>query len=375
MRTAVVAGGGIGGLAAAIALIRAGWQVEVLEQADQFSEVGAGLTLWPNALRALDHIGLGDRVRAAGRIEATAGFRNPRGDWLLRTDFTELDRRFGPAVALHRADLLKILHDAVPDGVLKTGRKISGARLDGAGVVVEHEDGESGADLLVAADGLRSVVRNQFWPGSDPVYAGMTAWRMILDRPGERLAVGGEFWGRGEEFGVLQLPQDQVYLFAGAIAPEGARGRDGEHAELVRRFGTWPDPIAELLPQVKPERVLRHDVYVVPRLRTYVHGPVVLVGDAAHAMTPNLGQGGCQALEDAVTLGAVVNGPKALDRYDSLRRSRTQAIARMSRMAGRVGLARSGFLVRLRDNGLRLMPAAVMMRSFTSVFTWSVGES
>jgi 2-polyprenyl-6-methoxyphenol hydroxylase-like FAD-dependent oxidoreductase len=367
-----VAGGGIGGLAAAIALTRAGWRVEVLEQASRFSEVGAGLTLWPNALRALDHIGLGGRVRAAGRIEATAGIRNARGRWLVRTDFTELDRRFGPAVALHRADLLAVLQDAVPQGVLRAGVQVLGARIDD-GVVVRHSDGESRVDLLVGADGIRSIVRGMFWPDSDPVHAGSTAWRMILDRPGERLSVGGEFWGRGEEFGVLQLPRDQVYLFAGAVTPEGDVSPDGELAELLRRFGDWPEPVSGLLPKVLPERVLRHDLYYVPKLRSYVHGPVVLIGDAAHAMTPNMGQGGCQALEDAVTLGAVIGDdiPLALKRYDSLRRARSQSIARMSRLAGRVGLARSAAMVHLRDNGMRLVPASAVLRSFARTFTWS----
>jgi 2-polyprenyl-6-methoxyphenol hydroxylase-like FAD-dependent oxidoreductase len=373
MRTAVIVGGGIGGLAAAIALTRGGWRVEVLEQAGGFSEVGAGLTLWPNALRALDHIGLGERVRAVGAIEAAAGIRDSRGRWLMRTDFTELDRRFGPAVALHRAELLALLKDAVSQGVLRTNAKVTDVRLDNDEVVVQHTQGESRADLLVGADGIRSVVRRRFWPGSDPVYAGSTAWRMILDRPGEpRLDVGAEFWGRGEEFGVLQLPGEQVYMFAGAVTPEGDTSLDGELAELLRRFGGWPAPVADLLAKVAPERVLRHDLYYVPKLRTYVHGPIVLIGDAAHAMTPNMGQGGCQALEDAVTLAEVLGDDihVALKRYDHLRLARTQSIARMSRTASRVGLARSPLMVFLRDNGMRLVPPSAMMRSFAKVFTW-----
>jgi 2-polyprenyl-6-methoxyphenol hydroxylase-like FAD-dependent oxidoreductase len=368
MRTAVIAGGGIGGLAAAIALSRAGWQVEVLEQAAQFGTVGAGLTLWPNGLRALDELGVGERVRAVGRIEATAGIRNPKGDWLVRTDMAELDKRFGPAVALHRADLQRILEDAVPEGVLRSGTKVTGARIADDGVVVEHSRGESRADLLVGADGLRSVVRERFWPGTEPVYSGATAWRMILDRPGERLPIGGEFWGRGEEFGLLQLPGDQVYMFAGAVAPEGATSPDGELNELLRRFGGWPEPVPALLSQVRPERVLRHDLYYVPRLRSYVHGPAVLIGDAAHAMWPNLGQGGCQALEDAVTLGAIAGN--GLADFDRLRLARTQSVAAMSKLAGRVGLATSKTMVRLRDNGMRLVPASVLLRSFARTYTW-----
>jgi 2-polyprenyl-6-methoxyphenol hydroxylase-like FAD-dependent oxidoreductase len=373
MRTAVIAGGGIGGLAAAIALSRAGWQVEVLEQAPEFGEVGAGLTLWPNALRALDHIGLGDEIRATGRIEATAGIRDSRGRWLVSMDTSELDRRFGPTVALHRADLLKTLQAAVPAGALHAGTKITKVRLDGEGVVVTHSAGESKADLLVGADGLRSVVRGQFWPGSDPRYTGFTAWRMVLDRPGERLSTGGQFLGRALEFGLLQLPRDQVYMFAGAIAPEGVTSPDGELAELLRRFGDWTEPIGELLAQVPPEHVLHHDLYRVPKLRTYTHGPVVLVGDAAHAMTPNMGQGGCQALEDAVTLGAVIDDdvPAALARYDSLRRPRTQSIARSSQAAGHVSMLKPAALVRLRDMAMRLMPASAMMRSFAKLFSWA----
>ncbi|ALG07180.1 FAD-dependent monooxygenase [Kibdelosporangium phytohabitans] len=374
MATAVIAGGGISGLATAIALTRAGWDVEVHEQAPQLSEVGAGLTLWPNALRALDHIGLGDRVRDVGLLAGSGGILDSRGNWLIRADTSLLDRKFGPAVALHRAELQAALIEAVPPGVLRTGTKITGVRLTGRGVVVTHSHGESPADLLVAADGHRSVVRSRFWPGTDPVYAGATAWRTVLDRPGRKLDVAGVFYGRGEEFGLVPLPKDQVYMFAAAAVPAGGRSPDGELTELHRRFDGWADPIPQLLGEAAPDKILRHDLTYLPKLESYVHGPVVLVGDAAHAMTPNMGQGACQALEDAVTLGAVARSGDlagSLAHYDSLRLRRTQSIVTRSRQAGRIGLTTSAVVAAARDQVMKLVPASVMLRSVSQMYNWS----
>nr|WP_042182922.1 FAD-dependent monooxygenase [Kibdelosporangium sp. MJ126-NF4]CEL15232.1 Salicylate hydroxylase [Kibdelosporangium sp. MJ126-NF4] len=374
MATAVIAGGGISGLAAAIALSRAGWDVEVYEQAPELSEVGAGLTLWPNALRALDHLGLGDRIRDVGTLAGSGGIMDPRGNWLIRADTALLDRRYGPAVALHRADLQAALLAALPRDVLRTATKITGARPAGQGVVVTHSHGESPADLLVAADGDRSVVRTRFWPGSDPVYFGATAWRTVIDRPGQRLDEVGVLYGRGEEFGLLQLPKDQVYFFASAAVPAGGSSPDGELAELHRRFDHWADPIPQLLSEAAPDRILRHDLTYLPKLKSYVHGPVVLIGDAAHAMTPNMGQGACQALEDAVTLGVVARDrdlTAALARYDSLRLRRTQSIAARSRQAGRMGLTTSAGVVAVRDRLMGLVPASMLLRSLGQMYNWS----
>ncbi|RSM89493.1 monooxygenase [Kibdelosporangium aridum] len=371
MATAVIAGGGIGGLAAAIALSRAGWDVEVFEQAPKLTEVGAGLTLWPNALRALDCLGLGDQVRDIGVLAGSGGIMDTRGRWLFHTPMAELERLNGPAVALHRADLHAALVEAVPKGALRTGTKITDARIDGRHVVVTHSQGETRADLLVGADGLRSVVRARFWPGTDPIYFGATAWRTVVDRPGKRLEVAGEFFGLGEEFGVVPLPKDQVYFFAGAVVPAGQTSHDGELAEMRRRFGEWADPIPQLLSEASPDKILRHDLSYVPKLKSYVHGPVVLIGDAAHAMTPNMGQGACQALEDAVTLGAVLRGRDGLAQYDGHRLRRTQSIARMSRQAGKIGLTTSPMIAAARNSLMKLAPDWVMVRSLSQMHNWS----
>jgi 2-polyprenyl-6-methoxyphenol hydroxylase-like FAD-dependent oxidoreductase len=374
-RTAVIVGGGLGGLATAIALTGRGWQVRLLERAPAFTEVGAGISLWANAMRALDAIGVGDRVRALGQEEISGGLRYRTGRWLSRPDGAELTRRYGPVLILHRADLLHALCDAVPAGVLEPATTVDSVAQTAAGVTVGSGGVAYEADLVVAADGLRSTVRGLVWPDAPgPRYAGYTAWRAVVPRP-HGFSSAGETWGDGTRFGFAPMPGNRAYWYATANASEGAFARDGELAELHRRFGTWPEPIPSLLAAVSSAvPVLRNDIYELSDQDRFVGGRVALLGDAAHAMTPNLGQGACQALEDAATLAAVLDQQpsivEALARYDALRRPRTQAIVRQSRQMGAMGQWRSRPAVVARNLLLPLIPPSLAIRSLAPVLDW-----
>ncbi|MET7772810.1 FAD-dependent monooxygenase [Nocardia sp. NPDC005366] len=365
MSKAVIVGGGIGGLATAIALSRRGWDIEVLERAARIEALGAGLSLWPNALRALDALGVGGEVRSRAREEGSAGIRDDRGRLLSRTDVAAIRDRYGLPIMLHRADLLEILRAAVPETAVRTGISVTGVAADG---VVTHATGEVTGDLIVGADGIHSVVRRAVCGDIAPKYAGYTAWRVVL-APTEPMGDLGETWGRGERFGFAALPDGRVYCFATANLPAGTE-TDGL-AELRRRFGDWHDPIPALLAAADPAAVLQHDIYELPPLPTYVSGRIALLGDAAHAMTPNLGQGACQALEDAVILARVADEDVDLTRYDRERRPRTRMIAARS---GRIGVVAQWSwrpAVAVRNTVLRLVPASAQVGALGTVLDWT----
>jgi 2-polyprenyl-6-methoxyphenol hydroxylase-like FAD-dependent oxidoreductase len=373
-RTALVVGGGIGGLASAIALRRAGWEVQVLERSEELREVGAGISLWPNALHALDLLGVGDRIRAQGTVEANAGFRDQAGSWLFRTDIRAIEERYGPSVLIRRSTLLAILAEALPPGTVALATEVTGIAERPDHVRVEHRAGTTTADLVVAADGIHSRIRALLWPAArGPRYAGYTTWRFVtpvLDIDAEV----SESWGRGERVGIFPFGDGTIYSYLAATVPPGHHVGD-ELGELNRRFRGWHTPIPALLDSITAADVLRHDIYRLPALRTFVTRRVALVGDAAHAMTPDLGQGGCTSLEDAVELGRQLDDRPAdpapgLARYDRLRRPRTQAIAHRSAISGRLAQVSSPVAARLRDRAARLLSPAVLVRALGPMLDW-----
>jgi len=377
--TAVVVGGGIGGLAAAIGLRRIGWEVTVVERAAALADAGAGISLHANGLRALDVLGVGAAVRAAARPQYTGGTRTPSGRWLARMDGAALARALGtPIVGIPRAVLLGLLRDALPARCLVVGVTVPSVDRSAPGRVrVPVGDGVLDADLVVAADGVRSRLRGGLFPRHPgPVHSGSTVLRAVTYRP---VTLHSDFeltWGRGTEFGHIAFADGRAEWHAVLNSPPGVRYADALGL-LRRRFGRWHDPVPALLDATRPEHVLHHDVHeLATPLPSFTGDRIALLGDAAHAMTPNLGQGACQALEDAATLAAALSTEpsvaSALARYDGERRPRAQAVARAARLAGRMGQQLSHPLaVALRDTALRLAPSGATARAVLRHADWA----
>jgi 2-polyprenyl-6-methoxyphenol hydroxylase-like FAD-dependent oxidoreductase len=360
---AIVIGGGIGGLATAVALHRIGWHATVLERTPVPGEIGAGMSQAPNALRVLEALGVGEQARSAGVPTHAAGnLRTPDGRYLQHA-------RPGDATAMlafHRADLHRVLLDATPSSWVRTAAEVTDLRQEAGRVTVVAGGDEFTADLVVAADGVRSTARRLLWPDAPPArFLGRTAWLGIADIAD---LPGSITLGPGGYFLIHPVARDRAYWAYVTTEDRPGVRYDDEKAEVTRRVGAWHDPIPELIETTPPESVIHIDIHDLDPLPSYVQGRVALLGDAAHAMSPDRGQGAGQSLEDAVVLAAALASQPTVDaalrHYDTERRPRTQATARGARKDGDRTTSRAVY--RAMVTMIRMMPAALWRKSIAA---------
>ncbi|MFB9239724.1 FAD-dependent oxidoreductase [Plantactinospora siamensis] len=392
MRTAVVVGAGVAGLAAAGALARGGWQVTLLEAEDRVRADRTALVLWPNGVRALHSLGLGDGLEAIATPLRDRGVRRPDGHRIVQPRALTGDRA---PVVVHREDL----HDALIAGLgdrveIRTGVRVTRAE---PGERPSVSDGRFtyAADLVVAADGIDSAVRRRVAPEATVVSSGCAAWRAVI--PWYRApqlpddALGGEVLGAGYRFVAASLgdpgasggaPRGGIYWIATAAGAARPEPPATQLALLRRWLASWPSPVGELLGATGPEDLIQQDVRELrPLPRSYGFpggdGGVVLIGDAAHAMPHHLGQGACLAFEDAATLSVLTATAKpgeqlrtAVESYSRLRLPRATTIVRQTRRMSAVLGARGRLALRARDAALGAITPRLLGSAASAAAQW-----
>jgi 2-polyprenyl-6-methoxyphenol hydroxylase-like FAD-dependent oxidoreductase len=370
MTRILIIGGGIGGLTAAVALRRRGFEATVYEAAPELRPVGKGIWVPTNAMQVLHRLGLGDAVVKAGWPLERIQLRTAAGRLLLDGDLHRVKAKYGhTTVSIHRAALVRVLAEALPPGALRFGHRCTGVEPDGAGVAARFTGGaQARGDLLVAADGIRSAVREQVFPGVPLRYSGLTCYRGIanLDLPADLARVCWEVWGGLARFGFSAIGPRQVYWFAPITAPADSPQPSGE--ALAAQYADFPVPIPDILRHTPAEEFIRTDLYDFAPIDRWWSGRVVLLGDAAHAMTPNLGQGGAQAVEDAYVLADRLAGcatvEEALREYERLRLPKVRWVVNTAWRFGRLAHLRGRWPQRLRDLALTWTPGWLSEKQF-----------
>src|SRR6478736_4729005 len=357
--TVLIAGAGIGGLALGCALQQAGIPFEIFERAPALGAAGAGIVMQTAAMFALQRIGLDAAVARAGHELKRGTGRNAAG---LVLHSTRLDEFGAPSIAIHRARLQATLLAAVDETRIHTGRELVSYEQDEYAVRAHFSDGSqaSGA-LLIGADGLHSATRRQLLGDTPLRYAGYTSFRGVAPVGGLSPAHEAiEIWGRGLRFGIVPIADGETYWFAVANGPAGEK--DADRAMLIERFASFGETVHAMLELTPEERVFRTDIHDRKPVSTWSSGRVSLLGDAAHPTTPNLGQGGCMAIEDAVVLAHHLvkqsSLADALKAYERKRVRHTTKIVYASWQFGRIAQLEGSFSTWLRDVALRATPAS-----------------
>jgi len=366
MTRILIVGGGIGGLTAALALRQRGFQPAVFEAAPELRPVGKGIWVPTNAMQVLDRLGLNATVAQAGWSLERIQLRSATDGLLQEVDLKPVVQRFGHStVTIHRATLVQLLADALPPDTVHLGKRCAGVAADATGVTVRFEDGShERGDLLIGADGIHSVVRDKLFPPVTLRYSGQTCYRGIADMelPAGLERTCWEVWGGALRVGFSPIGPRECYWFAPMIAPTGSPEPAAALSTwLADQYAAFPAPVPEMLRLTPAAEIVRTDLYdFTPRV-PWSSGRVVLLGDAAHAMTPNLGQGGAQAIEDAFVLAEQLarqpDWSRAFQEYERARWPKVRYIVKTAWRFGRIAHLRNPILQKLRNWFLKGTPA------------------
>ncbi|MDX2242566.1 MAG: FAD-dependent urate hydroxylase HpxO [Leptolyngbyaceae cyanobacterium bins.302] len=337
----IIVGAGIGGLTAGIAMAKAGYEIEIYDRVSDLRPAGAGISLWSNGVKVLNRLGLGKEIAAIGGQMDRMEYRTVAGEVLNHIDLLPLMHQVGQRpYPVARTDLQQMLRNAFP-GEVKLDHACVEIRQDEHQVTAIFENGhEATGDVLIAANGIRSNCR-AYVAGEEvpPKYVGYVNWNGLV--PASADLAPPNTWvvyvGEHKRASMMPVADDRFYFFFDVPMPQEAAFQGGDiRADLTRFFAGWAPPVQTLIQQLDPEKTNRVPIHDMGPIDRMVRGRVALLGDAAHTTCPDLGQGGCQALEDALVLtnyltSTNISVADALKRYEAERVERTCAVVQKAR--------------------------------------------
>lgn len=371
-----ILGAGIAGLCTAVFLKKYGIYSTVYEAAPEIKPLGAGIVLAANALYALEKMGLHEDLKGKGQLLKAFSIYDEKGKIITRTGDLKQVNRFGlENFAIHRADLHAFLCEQLRPEQIQTGKKLESVEKLEDSFAIKFEDGkEIETEYLIAAEGIHSPIRQWVENKAHLRYAGYTCWRAVVPAPSGMPFESSETWGKGKRFGIVPLPNGQVYFFACVNASAGDPSMKNLGANgLTKLFSDFHAPIPQILAQTRDQDLIWNDLYDLKPLAHFAYDRLVLIGDAAHATTPNLGQGACQAIEDAFVLAQEMSPfadgyELAFEKYEKRRLHRTTFITNSSRRMGAIAQMDKTWLCKLRNTMLRLSPTAIQRKQLSKVY-------
>lgn len=373
----IIIGGGTAGLTTAIALQKEGYQVKVLERMKQIKELGAGLGLGANAWRGLSQLGLTNELVNHCHLLESTKFLDHKGRLLSELNIAHLNEKYGAAYfTIHRADLQSVLVKQLEEGTLELNQHVTNFTQNESGVTVYLKDGRTiEGNALIAADGIHSNIRKNIQPEIQPRYAGYTCWRGVIHVPKDTYSTGDftETWGTKGRFGIVPLTKNRIYWFACVNAPYRSKAMLAMKTnDLSQHFQDYHSPIPELIKMTKDEELIWNDIIDLKPLNRFAYNRVLLIGDAAHATTPNMGQGAAQAIEDAIILKNAINKNKRVEdsfrEFEKLRMAKTKKIINLSWRIGQAAQIQNPLLIGIRNTCMQIIPTKIQENQLESIF-------
>lgn len=369
-----IIGAGIGGLTLAIALDQKGYKVRIFEQAEKIKPVGAGIILANNAMQVYDKLGLRKAIEEKGNPISSLNITTANLKPLSKVDLTYFENKFKVKnIAIHRGVLQEILINKLSSGTLNLNHKLNKVLKNSKGHLLEFKNRvKIESTTLIGADGINSIVRQNLFLNNTIRNANQICWRGVTEfnLPQEYRNELNEAWGKSERFGFVQIAKNKVYWYA--LKSFKNNKEEFNINEIENYFCKYDSVIKDIISSTKKEQINIAEISDLKSTNNWFKENVCLIGDAAHAMTPNMGQGACQAIEDGYILSECLNKKettsKAFKEFQKLRLPKAHQVVKASWMIGKIAHLSNPILIGIRNQMIQVIPSSINRKQLNQIF-------